>query len=92
MGQEWGRIFPSLEAGVGAELLGEVPEALYERVIGDVFFRWSDPDHAGGTRKRRTIGVYRWKLQTRKKNHWIQRNCLYKVMNAPEFKGMERLI
>ena len=36
----------------GPELIGRGPEALFERVIGGVFFRGGDPDHVG-------VGVWR---------------------------------
>ena len=39
-------VFLGLEAGVGAELVGGIPEALFQRVVGGVFFRWGDPLHA----------------------------------------------
>ena len=38
-------VFLRLEAGVGAELIGGVPEALFERGGGGVFFGWGDPVH-----------------------------------------------
>ena len=33
------------EAGVGAELVGGVPKTFFQRAVGGVFFRWSDPVH-----------------------------------------------
>lgn len=36
--KDWLRVFRSLEAGVGAELVGGIPETLFKRVIGGVFF------------------------------------------------------
>ena len=38
-------VFLGLEAGVGAELVGGIPEALFERGGGGVFFGWGDPVH-----------------------------------------------
>jgi inner membrane protein len=39
------RVFARLEARIGAELVGGVPEPLFQRVIGFVFFGWCDPAH-----------------------------------------------
>ena len=39
-------VFLGLEAGVGAELVGGVPQALFERGGGGVFFGRGDPVHA----------------------------------------------
>ena len=38
-------VFLGLEAGVGAELVGSVPETLFERAVDRVLFGWSDPVH-----------------------------------------------
>ena len=40
-----GAEYPGIEAGVGAELVGGVPEALFQRGVAGVFFRRSDPVH-----------------------------------------------
>ena len=39
------RVFLGLEAGVGAELVGGIPEAFFQRGVVGVFFGWGDPDH-----------------------------------------------
>ena len=38
-------VFLEFEAGVGAELIGSVPKALFQRVRGLVLLRWRDPNH-----------------------------------------------
>src|SRR5438045_2528166 len=42
-------VFLGLEAGVGAELVGGIPEAFSQGFRDRVFFRWSDPVHDAGT-------------------------------------------
>lgn len=38
-------VFLGFEAGVGAELVGGFPKTIFERAVGVVFFRWSNPMH-----------------------------------------------
>jgi len=38
-------VFLGLEAGVGAELVGGVPEAFLQRGVGGVLFGGGDPEH-----------------------------------------------
>ena len=38
-------VFLRLQAGIGAELIGGIPQALFERGGGGVFFGGSDPEH-----------------------------------------------
>jgi hypothetical protein len=45
--EDGGGVFLGLEAGVGAELVGGGPELLFKRGGSGVFFRGSDPLHAG---------------------------------------------
>ena len=40
-------VFLGIEAGVGEELVGGVPEAFFQCGVGVVLFRWGDPDHGG---------------------------------------------
>jgi hypothetical protein len=49
------RVLPSLQAGVGAELIDSVPESFLERVCCGVFFRRSDPEH-GSRRLQQSCG------------------------------------
>ena len=43
---EHGRgVFLGLEAGVGAELVGSIPEALFQGGVIGVFLGWGDPLH-----------------------------------------------
>jgi hypothetical protein len=39
-------VFLGLEAAVGAELIGALPEALFKRAVGGVVFRRRNPDHS----------------------------------------------
>ena len=39
-------VFLRLQAGLGAELVGGIPKALFQHVSGRVVLRWRDPDHA----------------------------------------------
>lgn len=41
-------VFLGLEVGVGAELVGSVPEALFGRGAIRFFFGWGDPVHGVG--------------------------------------------
>jgi hypothetical protein len=39
-------VFLCLEAGIGAELIGGIPQALFQRGVVVVLFGWGDPKHS----------------------------------------------
>jgi hypothetical protein len=47
--------FLGLEPGICAELVGGIPQALFERRRRGVFFTWRNPAHASGPQTGRTV-------------------------------------
>src|SRR6266851_4853962 len=51
------RVLGGGETGIGAELVGGIPKTFFQRAVGRVFFRWSDPVH-GYYQNYRLRGLY----------------------------------
>ena len=61
-------VFLGLEAGVGAELVGGIPQTFFERGIVGVFFGRGDPVHKAGTdsiskSRKQKAESRKWKLE-----------------------------
>lgn len=54
--KDWCRIFPRLQAGVGAELVGSIPETLFKRGAIRVFFGRGDAGCDGASSNRAGFG------------------------------------
>ena len=53
--KNWRGVFLGLEAGIGPELVGGIPQAFFQRIAGLIFFLWSDPIHKDTPSKQRII-------------------------------------
>ena len=74
--QDRGGILRGVEAAIRPQLVGRIPETLFQRVCRSVFLRWGDPLHV-------TTSSY---------GFWKGENNLFPSFNHPRFYWPKRLV